>query len=130
MPELQRRITRKKGLAIVLTEANHARMHAALTLACSAAALGRPVRLFFHGEAVCALQHGRAWGGDATYAAAGLPRLADLITSAGELGVHMMACPTGLHLCGLDAANLPEQIETGGMIAFLTDAARDELVMA
>ncbi len=130
MPELRRRVTRKKGLAIILTEANHARMHAALTLACSAAALGRTVRLLFQGESVCALQHGRAWGGDATYAAAGLPRLYELITSARELGVHIMACPTGLHLCGLDAANLHEHVETGGMIAFLTDAASDELLLA
>jgi predicted peroxiredoxin len=119
----------KRGLAIVLAEANHARLHAALTLACAAAALGRPVRLFFHGESVAALTPERHWQGDATYRAAGLASVAELVDNALAMGAHVMACQTGLQLIGVTAASLPERIETGGMVAFLADARDDELLM-
>lgn len=130
MPDLRRRVRRPKGLAVIFAEANHARLHAGLSLACAAAAMDRPVRLFFHGESVCALQQGRRWGGDTPYEAAGLATLAGLIAQTQELGVAIMACPTGLHLCGLDAANLDERIETGGLIAFMAMAKTDELLLA
>jgi predicted peroxiredoxin len=119
-----------RGLAILLSEANHARLHAALTLACAAAALGRPVRLFFHGESVAALAPERHWQGDATFRAAGLPSVGELVASALELEVAMMACQTGLQLLRLSAASLPEGVETGGMVAFLADARDDQLLMA
>jgi predicted peroxiredoxin len=119
----------KRGLALVFGEASHARLHAGLTVACAAAALGRPVRLFFHGEAVAALATERRWMGDNAYAAAGLPSVAELIGSALELGAAAMACQTGLQLCGLAADALPDGIEAGGMIAFLADARDDELVI-
>lgn len=121
--------TQKRGLALVLAEGSHARLHAALTLACAAAALGRPVRLFFHGEAVAALQPGRRWGGDATYVAAGLPKLCELLESSLDLGVRVMACQSGLQLCGLTPASLDDRIEPAGMIAFLADAQGDDLVI-
>jgi predicted peroxiredoxin len=118
-----------RGLAVVLSEANHGRLHAALTMACAAAALGRPVRLFFHGESVAALTAGRHWQGDATYRAAGLPSVGELIENALGLGAHLMACQTGLQMIGVTAASLPDGIETGGMVAFLADARDDDLVM-
>lgn len=118
-----------RGLAIVLSEASHARLHAALTLACAAAALGRPVRLFFHGESVAALTTGRHWQGDGTYRAAGLPSVTELVENAIGLGASVMACQTGLQLIGVTAASLAEGIETGGMVAFLADARDDELVI-
>ncbi len=119
----------KRGLAVVLSEANHARLHAALTLACAAAALGRPVRLFFHGESVAALTPGRHWQGDTAYRAAGLPSVGELVENALALGVAAMACQTGMQMIGVTAASLPEGIEAGGMVAFLADARDDELVM-
>ena len=118
-----------RGLAVVLSEANHGRLHAALTLACAAAALGRPVRLFFHGDSVAALTAGRQWQGDATYRAAGLPSVGELVESALGLGAQLMACQTGLQMIGVTAASLPEGIETGGMVAFIADARDDDLVM-
>ena len=117
------------GLAIMFGEASHARLHAGLTLACAAAALGRPVRLFFHGEAVAALGPARHWAGDVTYGAAGLPTVAELIASALDIGVAVMACQSGLHLCGLGAAILADGIDTGGMVAFLADARADQLLI-
>jgi predicted peroxiredoxin len=118
-----------RGLAVVLSEANHARLHAALTLACAAAALGRPVRLFFHGESAAALTTSRHWQGDATYRAAGLASVAELVENAIGLGAQVMACQTGLQMIGVAATSLAEGIETGGMVAFLADARDDELVM-
>ena len=118
------------GLAIVFGEASHARLHSGLTIACAAAALGRPVRLFFHGEAAAALSPARHWAGDATYAAAGVPTVAGLIASALGIGVRVMACQSGLHLCGLNAAMLADGIDTGGMVAFLADARDEQLLLA
>ena len=120
----------RPGLAVIFGEASHARLHAGLTLACSAAALGRAVRLFFHGEAVAALSPARHWAGDATYAAAGVPTVAELIAAALDLGVPVMACQSGLHLCGLSAAMLADGIEPGGMVAFLADARDAQLLLA
>lgn len=129
MPNLRRAMTPARGLAIVVAEANHARLHATLTLACAAAALGRPVRLFFHGEAVAALRSEHHWQGDATYAAAGLPPLGELVESALALGVKLMACQSGLQLLGLTPDAINDGIEAAGMVAFLADAREDELIL-
>lgn len=118
------------GLALIFGEASHARLHAGLTLACAAAALGRPVRLFFHGEAAAALSPARHWAGDDTYAAAGVPTVKELMESALGLGIRVMACQSGLHLCGLSAAMLAEGVDAGGMVAFLADARDDQLLIA
>jgi predicted peroxiredoxin len=125
---VMRKSVKQQGLALIFAEANHARLHGGLSLALAAAALGRPVRLFFQGEAVCALQAERHWAGDKSYKAGGLPRLSDLLDQAIGLGLPMMACESGIHLCGLSAPNLIPGIETGGMVAFLADAREDELV--
>nr|WP_243451720.1 DsrE family protein [Sphingosinicella soli] len=123
-----RKSVKQQGLALVFAEVNHARLHGGLSLALAAAALGRPVRLFFQGEAVCALQIGRHWAGDKSYKAGGLPLLSDLLDHAIGLGLPMMACESGIHLCGLSAPNLIPGVETGGMVAFLADARNDELL--
>jgi predicted peroxiredoxin len=130
MPGMRRTRLKRRGLAIVFAEANHARLHGGLSLALAAAALGRPVRLFFQGEAVCALQAGRRWAGDKANRAAGLPPLAELLAQAIGLGVPTMACESGLHLCGLGQPGLIAGVETGGMVAFLADAREDELLLA
>jgi predicted peroxiredoxin len=130
MPGVRKPVASKRGLAVIFAEANHARLHGGLSLALAAAALGRPVRLFFQGEAVCALQVGRQWAGDKSYRSGGLATLADLLEQARGLGLPLMACESGLHLCGLSAPGLVDGIETGGMVAFLADARSDELLMA
>ena len=120
----------RRGLAIIFSAADHARLHAGLTLACSAAALDRPVALFFHGDSVAALAPGRHWQGDVPLAAAGIPQLGALLGSATELGVAMMACQSGLHLCGLSAAGLADGVEAGGMIAFLAAVQDAEILLS
>lgn len=101
MPSVPKNLTKKRGLAIIFTEANHARLHGGLSLALAAAAIGRPVRLFFQAEAVCALQVGRRWTGDKAYKASGMPQVTDLMNQAAEIGIARMACESGLHLCGI-----------------------------
>lgn len=118
----------RQGLAIIFSDSTHGRLHAGLSLACASAALGRPVRMFFHSESVAAFDRHRKWKGDETFATAGVPALCDMITTALELGIATMACTTGLHLCGLTANQLPEGVEAAGMVAFLADAESYELV--
>lgn len=118
----------RQGLAIIFSDSAHGRLHAGLSLACATAALGRPVRMFFHSESVCAFDRHRKWKGDETFATAGVPPLCDMITTALELGVVTMACTTGLHLCGLTANQLPEGVEAAGMVAFLADAEEHQLL--
>lgn len=130
MPGVRKPMNPKRGLAVVFAEANHARLHGGLSLALAAAALGRPVRLFYQGEAVCALQVGRSWTGDKAYKASGLPGVGELLVQAAGMGIPMMACESGLHLCGLSAPGLVSGVETGGMVAFLADARSDELLLA
>ena len=118
----------RQGLAIIFSDSAHGRIHAGLSLACASAALGRPVRMFFHGESVCAFDRHRKWKGDETFTLAGIPSLCDMITTALELGIATMACTSGLHLCGLTANQLPENVEAAGMVAFLADVQDYELV--
>ena len=127
MPGMRKSV-KQQSLALIFAEANHARLHGGLSLALAAAALGRHVRLFFQGEAVCALQVGRHWAGDKSYKAGGLPLLSDLLDQVIGLGLPIMACESGIHLCGLSAPGLISGVETGGLVAFLADAREDELL--
>src|SRR5690606_29762027 len=54
----------RQGLAIIFSDSAHGRLHAGLSLACASAALGRPVRMFFHSESVSAFDQHRKWKGD------------------------------------------------------------------
>ena len=130
MPRVRKSRLTPRGLAIVFAEANHARLHGGLSLALAASALGRPVRLFFQGEAVSALHVSRRWAGDQACRATGLPSLAELLQQAAAMGVPAMACESGLHLCGLGPALILPGVETGGLVAFLADARNDELMFA
>jgi peroxiredoxin family protein len=112
-------VSRSPGLGVIVSEGRHAQLHAALSLACSAAALGRPVRLFFSGAAVSALATGHLFDEDGACAAAGVPTVGELLLSAAELEVGLTACQSGLALTGLTAPELRPGVDTGGMIAFL-----------
>ncbi len=127
MPGMRKGV-KQTGLALVFAEANHARLHGGLSLALAATALGRHVRMFFQGEAVCALQVERHWAGDKACKAAGLPQIAELLGQATGLGLPIMACESGIHLCSLSAPGLIAGVETGGLVAFLADAREDELL--
>ena len=105
-----------RPLALIIAEAREARIDAALSLACAAAAMGREVRLFFHGESVAAL-------------VSPSERIAGLLDGARELGIPAMACQTGLDTAALAAADLPQGVETGGLIAFLAASGDAQLTV-
>lgn len=115
------------GLTIIVAENAPERFRAALSIAAAQAALGGAARVFLQGEAV-ALLAGDAAPGDAAHAAAGLPTLSVLLGEAMGLGVAVIACQSGLHLAGLDAAALDPRIATGGLVSLIQTLAEDRLV--
>ena len=100
------------ALAIVVADAGP-RLATALTLAASAAALGRTVAILFDGASVAAL-------------AAPDP----LLAAALDLRVAVTACQTGLADAGLTAADLPRGVVTGGMVGFLAQVGDAQLLLA
>jgi predicted peroxiredoxin len=119
-----------RGLTIIVAAADPARLHAALSLAAAQAALDRPARIFLQAEAVALIRRPVAMPDDARYAEAGMPTLGDLLGEASALGVVIIACQTGLALAGMTAGDLPEGIETGGLLGLLAGRRDDELVIA
>lgn len=119
-----------RRLTVIVAGADPARLHAALSVAAAQAALGAPARIFLQPEAVALLHPPLGAPQDRRYGAAGLPTLAEMIGEAAALGVGIIACQSGLALCGLRADALPPGVETGGLVALLADAGSDRLLMA
>lgn len=99
-------------LAIVVSE-DGPRLAAALTLAAAAAALGRTVTMLFDGASVAALVPSDP-----------------LLAAALDLGVQVTACQTGLCDAGMVARDLPDGVDTGGMIGFLAAAGDSQILLA
>ncbi|WP_156678381.1 DsrE family protein [Sphingomonas profundi] len=118
-----------RGLTIIVADAAPERFRTALSIAAAQAALGGGARLFLQGAAVALLRGGEV-PGDAAHAAAGLPALALLLEEALALGVTLVACQSGLHLAGLDAASLDPRIEQGGLVSLLQGLGDDRLLCA
>lgn len=109
----------RQGLIILVVGGDPERFRAALSLATSAAALDRPVRLFLQAEAVPLLRSPIAALSDQDHASAGLPTLGELLDAAMDMGVPVTACQSGLALAGLRAGQLPQGISFGGLIGVL-----------
>ena len=116
---------RVQGLSIVVAGSDPARLHAALAVASAWAALERPARIFLQAEAAGLLARL-----DEHEGGLGQPDLRELLTESLALGVSVTACQTGLALCGLSAAHLPQGVETGGLVGFLAERGDDQLTMA
>jgi predicted peroxiredoxin len=116
------------GVMIVAAGSDPARLHAALSLAAAWAALDRPARLFLQGEAVALLREGGA--ADQDRDGSGLPTLDELIGECLALGVTIAACQSGLALAGMCAADLPEGVETSGLVGFLASQTDEQLLLA
>lgn len=117
-----------RALNIVVVEEGHARVHGALSLAVAAAALGRPVSLFFQGPAVRALAKDQVWPEDSAFQSHGAPTVQELLLQCEDMAVPLSACETGLHVTGLGASGLRPGIETEGMISFLARQADADLL--
>ncbi len=126
-------------LSIVVFSGDFGRVHYALATAAAAAAVDRPVTLFFTMDAITALTGPAAdgqpgWttlpgaaGRDAAFAAAGIATFEELWSACGALDVTLMICEMGLRAVGLTAADLrPDLAFTeGGIVSFLNDARAD-----
>ena len=119
-----------RPLKIVLLGSDPERFRGALTIAAAHAALGGKVAVFFQLEAVALLKHDNVAPKDSAHHAKGLPRLAELMHDAAELGVTFIACQSGMELCGMEAGDLPAGTMTGGPVSFLQSVmAEDRLIL-
>jgi len=132
-------------LSIVVFSGDFTRVHYALCMASSAAAVGRPATLFFTMKAVHALlaeggAGGPGWhdlapaddGGtaeaiDAAFAARGVATFEGLLEACAELGVRFMVCEMGLKAEGVlpEALRRDLDIAEGGLVTFMADASAD-----
>ena len=132
-------------LSVIVFSGTFEKVHYALVLAASAAAVGRPATLFFTMEACRALLKAgedgvAAWrllplessagtGGavDDGYAARGVATFEELLMACVEMGVQFMVCEMGLRAIGLDRAALRADVpmQEGGVVTFLNDASQD-----
>ncbi len=114
----------RRPLAILLATGDHARMHAAFTLAAGAAAMDRPVLVFAMGDGCRALLATLDAAGEALLAGRGVATVAELRAAAVDLGARLVICETALRASGIDPGALLAGIAVEGVLAFL-DAARD-----
>ncbi len=137
--------TGPEKLSIVLFSGEFDKVHYALVLASAAAAIGRPVTLFFTMEACRALtkptaegvpgwrampvSQGQETGGrmDDRFAERKVATFEELLMACPEMGVRFLVCEMGLRAMGLGRGDLREDlpIEEGGVVTFLTDASKD-----
>ncbi|MFZ5746824.1 MAG: peroxiredoxin [Pseudomonadota bacterium] len=118
-----------RGLTLIVATADAARLRAALTLACTHAALGGGARVFLHEEAVGLLGPAADVDADARRAA-GLPDRHQLLAMAADSGVSVTACQTGLALAGLAPTDLPDGVDIGGMVGVVATLGEDRVIFA
>lgn len=104
------------SLTIIVATADAARFQAAVELAAANAALGHRTRLFLQAPAVPLLREHQG--------------PVQLLEEAIVLGASVTACQTGLAAAGMSAMDLPEGVDTGGLIGLLSHLEEDQLLMA
>lgn len=118
-----------RGLAIIIGSAAHDRLHAALSLAAAAAALGRDVAVYFHADAATVADPATKWAEDTRFTAVGAPTIGELVESTLELGAAFTVCQTGLALADLTAMEIDPRFEPGGLVDFLGRAGDSEITL-
>ncbi len=136
-------------LSIIVFSGHYDKVHYALVMASAAAAVNRPVTLFFTMLACRALKaSGKdgipAWrelplseeegtGGDKddAYGAMKLATFEELLEACVQMGVKFMVCEMGLRAVGLEGEPLRDDIplEPGGVVTFLADASKDGVML-
>jgi predicted peroxiredoxin len=117
-----------RGLTIIVVEASPERFRAALSIAAAQAALGWRARIFIQGEAVGLLRPPLQSFRDEAHQKAGLPTLAMLFDEALDLGAEVIACQSGLLLCNMEAEELDDRIQFGGLVSILQTTANDRVL--
>ncbi len=121
----------RPGLAIVIQSGAFDRAHYALVLAAAAAAIDRPVTLFFTMQACKALRPPdalSAWAApEKDLADKGLATFEELLSACGELGVAITVCEMGLRAAGLTPSDLRRDlpIAVTGAVTFLNAAGAE-----
>jgi peroxiredoxin family protein len=115
-------------LSIVVFSGGYDKVHYALAMASAAAAVDRPVTLFFTMEAIRALLAKGApdWSAEETAnREKGVATMGELMDACGQLGVAFLVCTMGLKSLGVAARELRRDlaIAEGGIVAFLNDAS-------
>lgn len=127
-------------LSIVVYAGDYGRVHYALAMASAAAAMNKPVTLFFTMAALRALTKHDGWrelpagdiapgesGGDQDSAmiAKGLAGFEELLEACVAFKVKVLVCEMGLRALGLAKTDLRDDIayEEGGIVSFLADAS-------
>jgi peroxiredoxin family protein len=135
-------------LAVVVLSGLFERVHYALVLAAAAAAIGRPVILFFTQHGLLALRAAEqgappAWRGlssvegeggglvDDRFKAAGVASFEDLLEACVEMGVQFLACEMGMRCMGLKPSGLRADVpfEETGAVTFLSHASSGSTVL-
>ena len=139
-------------LSIVVYAGFYDKVHYALVMASAAAAIDRPVTLFFTMGACRVLKktgpggepawrsmplsegesRGLANGGekDDAYAETNVATFEELLQSCVQMGVAFMVCEMGLRAMGLEGEPLRDDVplRKGGVVTFLNDASKDGAV--
>jgi peroxiredoxin family protein len=115
-------------LSIVVFSGGYDKVHYAFALASAAAAVDRPVTLFFTMEAIRALLAEGApdWSSaEAASRARGVATLGELMAACAQLDVTFLVCTMGLRSLGIAASQLRRDlaITESGIVAFLNDAS-------
>jgi peroxiredoxin family protein len=135
---------RPSKLSLVVHSGDFDKVHYALVLASSAAAIGTPATLFFTmGACQALLVDPAAWrampsgmggdggGRDDGYAERRLATFEELLSACAEMGVRFLVCEMGLKAMDLTRADLRDDItiEEGGVVTFINDADPDGAMM-
>ncbi len=140
---------RIERLSIVVYDGHYDKVHYALAMASSAAALEMPVTLFFTMNASKALmlsaddghpvwqdlplseQEGAGRDMDDQFKSQKIGAFEDLLTACVELGVTFMVCEMGLKARNLSAESLRQDIpvEPGGLVTFLSNTSKNGSVV-
>jgi len=135
-------------LSIIVFSGNYDRVHYALAAAAAAAAVNRPVTLFFTMAGLRALTRPDSqqpgWAAlladengqpplvrDILYTENGIGGFEELLSACTELGVEFMVCEMGLRATGLARMDLREDVpvKEGGLVTFLAGASKDGVTL-
>jgi peroxiredoxin family protein len=149
MPPEQLQASGLEKLSLLVLSGTYERVHYALVLASSAAAIGKPATLFFTDQALRALRRAEADGApgwrslsaaagsdggavDEDFRARGVAGFEELLSACVELGVRFIACEMGLRAMRLEPPALRSDvpIEVAGVVTFLGDASAGGAMLA
>ena len=124
-------------LGIVVLSGDYMRVHYALMMASSAAAIDRAVTLFVTMDAVPLLLAPQGWRAlagaerDAGLGQRGVAGMATLLDSCAALGVGFMACEAGLRAQDVEPGRLRRDlaVEVAGLVTFYRAVDRGRIVV-